>query len=367
MDKTLQTLINLVEIPSVSGDESQIRRALDYVRQYFAGQKVYFKEFNYTNASPVLLIANHAGLDFDVLCVGHLDVVPAEESMFEPRLEGNKLFGRGTYDMKASLVAAMENLEYIVSQGLALKAGILITTDEETTSNGIKGVAAHEKISARIVFDVDAGDLDTIVVKYKHSVGVKIRAEGLSGHSSQPWDGVNAINNLMDALQSLQKKFGYFAKGGRQPKNTWIDTMNITAISSPTTVNVTPAWASAVINFRLTEKMSLEALKKILAEVCDKNACTFEVFMASSGCYMDKNLPYIKQYKKITEKVLGHKAAVSHMCGATDSRVFAGNSTIIMHMCNGGGHHGKGEYVEIDSIAKFREIQREFIDKIGKK
>src|SRR5438128_1581677 len=38
---------------------------------------------------------------------GHLDVVPAQSSQFEPRIEGDRLFGRGAYDMKGGLAAMM--------------------------------------------------------------------------------------------------------------------------------------------------------------------------------------------------------------------------------------------------------------------
>ena len=38
---------------------------------------------------------------------GHLDVVPGRADQFEPRLEGDRLFGRGAYDMKGALAVMM--------------------------------------------------------------------------------------------------------------------------------------------------------------------------------------------------------------------------------------------------------------------
>ena len=40
-----------------------------------------------------------------VILHGHLDVVPGREEQFEPRVEGDRLIGRGAYDMKGGLAA----------------------------------------------------------------------------------------------------------------------------------------------------------------------------------------------------------------------------------------------------------------------
>ena len=42
---------------------------------------------------------------------GHLDVVPARAEQFEPRVDGDRIMGRGAYDMKGALAAMMGALE----------------------------------------------------------------------------------------------------------------------------------------------------------------------------------------------------------------------------------------------------------------
>src|SRR5262249_7797690 len=52
-----------------------------------------------------------------VLLHGHLDVVPGRAEQFEPRLEGERLYGRGAYDMKGALAALMLALADLRDQG----------------------------------------------------------------------------------------------------------------------------------------------------------------------------------------------------------------------------------------------------------
>lgn len=363
-DELLRTIFDLIKIPSVSGNESAIADVLDYCKKFFDGKNVHIKEFKYKDASPVLLISNHAGEYLDILTIGHLDVVPAEEKMFIPEIIDGKIYGRGSGDMKSQVAVALYNMLYVVENRLPIKYGILLTTDEETTSNGIKEFVKNENLCPEVVLDCDAGNLSTIIEKYKHSVGVKLTANGVDGHSSRPWNGINAIEKLINAIEKLQQYFPKFSKELPMPEDTWLDTMALTAFNSPITMNVIPAKAETLINFRLTEKTSLEKLKKILTDACLENSCEYEITMASCGCYMDVANENIQAYKTIAEKVSGEKIKITHMNGATDARMFADRATIIMHGINGDNFHNKGEYAEIESIFKFIEIQREFIEYI---
>src|SRR3954451_4440270 len=59
------------------------------------------------NGLPVLAATVGAEKGPTIVLHGHLDVVPAELGQFEPRLDGDRLYGRGAYDMKGGLAAMM--------------------------------------------------------------------------------------------------------------------------------------------------------------------------------------------------------------------------------------------------------------------
>ncbi|MBR1649173.1 MAG: M20 family metallopeptidase [Alphaproteobacteria bacterium] len=364
MTKLIENIISMMRFKSVSGNEKEIRLLLDWVKKQYLLPGIFINEFNFDNASPVLILANCSGFDFDLATIGHLDVVPAEDELFLPRIEGNRLYGRGSLDMKSTVAVCLETLEYTI--GKNIRFGVIITTDEETTSNGMKALQNKNFISAVAVLDTDSGSMDELVEKYKHPVSVELRAEGLNAHSSRPWEGINAVNRIIDALKELEKYFPCYQKNNLQPDNQWVDTMAITAVSSPSTYNVVPNKASARLNFRLTEKMPLEKLEDILATVCKLCDCEYEILLKSRGVYMDCNTPQIKKYLETAQSVTGHKINITTSCGATDSRMFADSSAVIMHSVNGENAHGNQEYVEISSISDLSKIQKAYVDEIIK-
>src|SRR5205814_8376153 len=62
---------------------------------------------------------------------GHLDVVPARLEQFRPRVEGDRLIGRGAYDMKGALAAMMCTLRDVAEQD-AVRVRFVCVPDEES-------------------------------------------------------------------------------------------------------------------------------------------------------------------------------------------------------------------------------------------
>ena len=95
---------------------------------------------------------------------------------------------------------------------------------------------------------------------------------------------------------------------------------------------------------------------------------TYKIVSSSTPVVMEPNNPYIQDYKKFAEHILGREIEFEQIGGATDSRSFAvKGSTVIMHSGTGDGMHAKNEYVEIDSVKKIADIQIKFLEKLAKK
>ena len=169
----------------------------------------------------------------------------------------------------------------------------------------------------------------------------------------------------MKTISNLRKIYPYYAKNDSIPADKWIDTMHVAKIKGGEVANVICNYCEALCDIRLTENSSVEGLKANL-DKCMENGVTYEIVSSSTPVVMDRNDPYILNYKTFAEQILGQDLCFEYEGGATDSRAFAvRGSTVIMHSGNGDGMHAEGEYVETDSVLKIADIQIKFLEKLA--
>ena len=358
---------DLIKFRTETGNSKEIEACFDYVLNLF-GDEVYKKVYKKDKLAPVMLLSNVDTLDFDVMVVGHLDVVPAEDEMFKPKFEGNILRGRGALDMKSFAAVGMKSLEYVIKEKLPLKFGVLLSSDEEKGSFGLEAfLKDYPELKSKIVLDVDvAGDITKIIAKCKNPAFVKLIAHGQEAHGAKPWLGIDANEKLLQVWSNIRNKYTYFSKESPVPENTWINTVHMANINGGGAANVVSNYCEATLDFRLTENSSLEELKEFL-DSCLVSGVEYEIMSSSHPVVMDEKNPYILQYKKLAEEKLGKKIDFEYIGGATDSREFAQKgSVVIMHSGSGDGEHTAGEYVDWSSVENLLSIQKDFLRQLCK-
>ncbi len=365
--KVIDIAQNLMRFRTETGNIPEIEKCLEYAKSLFDGLDVKGGIYHFDNASPVLFLSNIETDNYDVVCLGHLDVVPATDDMFSPYIKDGKLYGRGSLDMKSFAAVALNSLEHVLKNKLPLKFAVILSTDEEKGSKSTHAfMEAHPNLKAKIVLDNDVGgDINKIVSKCKNPVFVKIMAEGQAAHGSTPWEGIDANEILMETLHNIRQIYPYYSKGGVNPQDKWIDTVHVAIMNGGEVSNVIARHAEAVLDFRLTENSTVENLKRNL-DKCMVQGATYKISSESTPVVMDENDPYILDYKHFAEQALGHPLEFEHIGGATDSRAFAvRGSIVIMHSGTGEGMHAEGEYVEVDSVEKIADTQIKFLNKLA--
>lgn len=363
----LQVIDDLIRFRTETGNAEEIDKCLTYMSETLNNSGASVKIFRSENASPVFFAANSDTQNFDVLVLGHIDVVPADEKMFIPKIKNGKLFGRGSLDMKSFAAVALHSLHYVLQQKLPLKFGVILSTDEETGSKSTEAfMEAHPDLRAAIVLDNDVGgDITKLIVRCKNPVFVKINAQGEAAHGSTPWDGIDANEKLMQVWHNIRRFYPAFSKDQPKPADTWIDTVHFAKISGGAVANVISSEAEALLDFRLTETSSVEQLAENLQK-CMVDGVKFTIVSASSPVIMAEDNPYILAYKNLAQDILHQDVDFEYIGGATDSRVFAlRGSTVIMHSGTGNGMHAPGEYVELESVQQIADIQIAFLNKLA--
>ena len=219
---TLKILSDLIKFQTESGKSNL--KLIEYCEKELKKSNAYsFKTFNNskTQANLFSTIGGSTQVeDGGIILSGHTDVVPAPpkdwtSDPFIAREENNKIYGRGTSDMKGFIACTLAVAPLFASKKLKSPIHFSYTFDEETGCLGAPLVLSDLKkrninFSACIIGEPT--NMKTITA-HKGYNEYKTNFTGLSGHASNPESGVSAIeyailysNKLMELRDELKKR-----------------------------------------------------------------------------------------------------------------------------------------------------------------
>jgi acetylornithine deacetylase len=199
----------LVRVPSVNpslapeeahGEAAVARAACDWL----AGQGVRAWLEEAAPGRPNAVAEVRGGEGPTIVWCAHLDTVGTSGMTippFEPRLDGDRLYGRGSYDMKGSAGAIMAAAATLARSGLPGTVLLALVADEEYASVGAMDFVKRHRADACIVTEPSEGRL---ILGHKGFVWVEVVTEGRAAHGSR-WDlGVSAIGRMGRIIAALE-------------------------------------------------------------------------------------------------------------------------------------------------------------------
>src|SRR5436305_5584999 len=159
------------------------------------------------NGLPVIAatVGAHAGADAPtVVFHGHIDVVPGRPEQFVPRIDGDRLFGRGAYDMKGGLASMMVAARDLSEQD-AVRVHLVVVSDEESDEATQRGsdYLVEQGYTGDFAITGEPTDLH-IGVQAKGVLAMRIEVSGKSAHGSTPWLGDNAVLKALDVFRQFE-------------------------------------------------------------------------------------------------------------------------------------------------------------------
>jgi acetylornithine deacetylase len=211
---TVDLLAGMVAIDSVNpslvpGGAGE-REVADYVAAWAREAGLEVQVVEGTPGRPSVIVrARGTGGGRSLLLCGHYDTVTVE-GMDDPsvRIDDDRLYGRGAYDMKAGVAAALIACREAAGLGLAGDVIVAAVADEEHASIGIQEVLETVRADAAIVTEPTELEL---VVAHKGFVWSEIEVTGRAAHGSRPHLGVDAIvksGPILTALGALDADLG---------------------------------------------------------------------------------------------------------------------------------------------------------------
>src|SRR3954466_7952192 len=179
-----------------------IRACAGFVKGWLEARDVEVKD-GVNNELPVLAATVGAEAGPTVVLHGHLDVVPGFPQQFKPRIQGDRLYGRGAYDMKGGLAAMMCAVRDLAEQK-AVKLHFVCVSDEEADTLEARGsdYLVERGYVGDFAITGEPTDLH-IGVQSKGVLALRINVGGKSAHGSTPWLGDNAVLKAIDVFRQI--------------------------------------------------------------------------------------------------------------------------------------------------------------------
>ena len=277
----LQQIKTLVEIESPSGDVtgSHLIAATWTALAHQTGAPCSVEMLDvpiYGRHLRARFFSDCATSDGTLLLLGHTDTVhPIGSLAARPwRVDGERVYGPGIFDMKANCVLALEAVRMIAAQGLQPRREIvmLFTCDEETGSADGRQYVEAEARRARACLVLEPSAPGGKAKTGRKGTGLfNLQAHGVPAHAGlEPEKGANAILELarhFPAVQALNDPI----------RGT---TVNVCTVQGGTASNVIPEYATAEIDVRFTQMIEAERVNR---EICNLISLNPRVTLSIGG------------------------------------------------------------------------------------
>ncbi|EGC39410.1 hypothetical protein DICPUDRAFT_91231 [Dictyostelium purpureum] len=268
---------------------------------------------------------------------GHIDVVPTgrdslwSQNPFSPYVKDGRLYGRGSGDMKAGIIAFIIAYKAIRELGFAPAAKVLLQTvvEEECTGNGtLACLARGYKADAAIIPE----PFPEIITAQVGLVWCKVNVRGRPAHVLEMTSGINAIDGAMfivGELRKLEEKWNQTKHDGFSSKFPHPLNFNLGMINGGEWTSSVPCECNFDLRAGFYPGVDLKYVREQLTATIEGAAkekglpvtIEWNGFQAE-GCLHDKEGEMMKQLGETYKSALKRDAVYSPVLCTTDSRFF---------------------------------------------
>ena len=302
-----------------------------------------------------------------IALMGHIDTVPAggwDLDPFEGKVSENKLYGRGSCDMKGSVACMLEVISRYSANDLKSPLYLVVTADEEVGSTGAQIVTEKSEMFNNNFprFGIIGEPTMLKVIRaHKGVIQFIVRSHGRFGHSSTG-DGENAnlkiipfLNKMREIHNTLASDTQHFNHDFDPPFSDW----NITISDGETAANVTPALSTCTITYRPMPGQNPQHWLKLAKQHADKYDLEMEILCWRDPMTTSVNSDLVQSALDITET----QQALTVPYG-TDGVIFGKYMDLVVV---GPGSisqaHTIDEWIELDQLEKGINVFSKFVDR----
>ncbi|MDQ6606742.1 MAG: M20/M25/M40 family metallo-hydrolase, partial [Actinomycetota bacterium] len=291
-----------------------------------------------------------------VVMHGHLDVVPGRPEQFSARVEGDRLIGRGAYDMKGALAAMMCAIKDVTSQD-RVRVRFVCVPDEESEELDVRSTDDFVKRGLGGNFAITGEPTDLhIGVEAKGVLVMRIDVHGRAAHSSTPWLGDNAVLKAIDVFRAIESL--PFSRESSEMFDR--PSINLGRIEGGEALNQVPERCCMAVDVRY---LPGQDPGEILAQVRAIDDIDVTRTFIHPPVTVARTNPYVRALCDAVARSLPDREVMSvGRDGASDAASFieAGIPAVEFGPA-GAGHHGPDEWVSLTSLARYRRALGDFV------
>ncbi len=343
MTDLVQRTLELMRIPSVTGNEDAIADHVQSVLERVAGIRVQ------RVAKSVMgdLGRGHP----HVVLAGHLDTVP-DQGGPAPAQSGDQIVGLGSSDMKSGLAVMLALAEAPKTGRLSL---VFYHGEEGPISgNGLGPLldATPELTEADLAVLLEPTN-NKIELGCQGTMHARVTLNGVPAHSARPWMGRNAIHLAVPLLTRIA---GLPIREMRMGDATYREVMNVTLIEGGRSRNVLPGQCTLNVNFRFPPDRTMETAEAYLRALCPQSS-EVEIVDAAPAASPRLDAPLVQQFMKTVGGTARGKQ------GWTDVAQFAARGVPAVNFGPGLPElaHRRDERVPVENLGRAYDSLKSFL------
>ena len=378
-DKTAEILDlaqQLVRIPSVTACPEErieeVRRAAALAYDYLNNRHIPVK-FLDAGKYPAVLATLPRNEQASVMLCGHVDVVAPEpdDTQFEPRIEGDYLWGRGAADMKTVVATYLVWMKDMLRQGLYPPVNLLLVGNEENgetepvgTPHALQQLSDFGMTQPKLFIAGErTGEKGSelwgeICIQNRGIMRFDVVAHGQRGHSGVAAAQADLTEALFNARVAIAEIFAKYltlksADGWQsQARNPFVQ------VGIPGMYNVTADLGRLGYEVRPIPQDDVNALKADIQTYCDSHSLELQLSVMENGIACDPQNPYLLKLIQASRNISGQAPVIGRKLPGTSARFAPGGQGVVWGQ-TGIGPHAKGERHFIPSILPYYQTLTE--------
>jgi acetylornithine deacetylase len=310
----------------------------------------------------VIGIARGSGGGRTLLLNGHTDTVGYDgyERPLDPHVEGDRLYGRGGFDMKGGVAAAMWACAEAARLELPGDVIVAAVCDEEFASIGTQAVAEGVYADAAIVTEPTALE---ICVAHKGFAWLEVEIAGRAAHGSQPQLGIDAIakaGRVLTGVEDLGRRLS------REPGHALLGpgSLHASLIEGGQELSSYPERCLVQLERRTVPGEGADLVERQVRELVDAAAAADPELRAEVRTTLVRppfeiatDAEIVRLVSGHAERVLGLVPSVFGWAAWMDSAILdqAGIPTVVFGPA-GEGAHAVVEWVDLASVERCAEV-----------